>query len=288
MDSNCESLESYMGDMPKFWEKYPLEDRYIAAHVAKVFPANWKTVQEAFMEGYHLGATHPQFSIYVGKAGDNEQYDAFENYSRGLGQGSFEIDLAYTPTPEERLGAVLNIGNPEAFVRVREAGPIADIQKQFETHCAIRRQVLREVIGDKVDNLSDFEVNGGGYFTLFPNFHPWWAYDEITYRFRPYKNEPEKSVMEVYLLRPFKGERPKPAPIHWLSEDQSFIEAPELSTLAAIFHQDEFNIPSVQAGLHTLKAAGRALVLGTYQGTKIRHFHKLWDKWVHGKPVVRG
>ena len=74
-----------------------------------------------------------------------------------------------------------------------------------------------------MDELSDIEVSGGGYFTLFPNFHPWWSYDEIVYRFRPYKDEPEMCLMETYLLRPFKGARPKPAPTRWLGLEDSQI-----------------------------------------------------------------
>lgn len=289
MDPNCESLESFMGDMTMHWEKFPLEERYIAAHVAKIFPANWKTTQEAFMEAYHVRMTHPQFAIYGGAASDSEQYDAFGNYSRGLGQGSAENPIAYVPTPEERLATYIPVGLPEIQARVSQEGPITDLQAQFERHIELRRDVLREFIGDKVDELSDFEVIGGGYFTLFPNFHPWWAYDEIVYRFRPYKDETEMCIMETYLLRPFKGARPKPAEIHWLGVDESHIDAPELGELARIFNQDEFNIPAVQKGLHNLKAIGKGVTLGLYHGTKIRHFHRLWEKWVYGRasPTTR-
>jgi phenylpropionate dioxygenase-like ring-hydroxylating dioxygenase large terminal subunit len=289
MDPHGESLESFMGDMPKYWYKYPLEERYIAAHVTKVFPANWKTAQEAFMEGFHARMTHPQFLNYTGKWLDSEQYDAFENYSRGLGMGSAEISAAYTPTAEERLASFIPVpGPPEFAARVREHGPIEDVEVQMQQHLHLKREVLRQYIGSKVDSLSDFEVSGGGYFTLFPNFHPWWAYDEIIYLFRPYKDEPEMSVMEVYLLHPFQGERPQPAPTRRLDVHESFLDAPELGPSAQVFHQDEFNIPAVQIGLHNLKAIGKGITLGTYHGTKIRHFHKLWDKWIHGKPVVRG
>jgi hypothetical protein len=93
--------------------------------------------------------------------------------------------------------------------------------------------------------------------------------------------------MEVYLLRPFKGERPKPVTTHWLKDDETFIDAPELSIVAQIFHQDEYNIPRVQIGMHNLKAIGKGITLGIYQATKIRHFHKLWDKWVYGTPFPR-
>jgi phenylpropionate dioxygenase-like ring-hydroxylating dioxygenase large terminal subunit len=287
MDPNCESLEAFMGDMPRHWERFPLEDRYIAAHVAKVFPANWKTCQEAFMEAYHAMVTHPQMPIYTAGASDAHQYDAFENYSRGLGEGGYTIPIAYKPTPDERLATYVPVGHPEAFARVRGLGAIDDMGAQFEQHRQVKREVLREILGDKVDAMSDFEISGGGYFTLFPNFHPWWAFDEITYRFRPYKDEPEKCIMEVYLLRPFKGDRPTPVATHWLTDDESFIDAPELSIVGQIFHQDEYNIPQVQLGLHNLRAIGKGLTLGIYQATKIRHFHKLWDKWVLGKPFVR-
>jgi phenylpropionate dioxygenase-like ring-hydroxylating dioxygenase large terminal subunit len=282
MDSECESLESYMGDMPMHWEKFPLEDRYIAAHTAKIFPANWKTTQDAFMEAFHAQMTHPQFSLYTNAASDNEQLDAFANYSRGLGVGLPMIGLAVKPTPAERLAGYIAVGHPEIHARVRGAGPIPELEKQFQQHARIRREALRDVVGNQVDELSDVEANGGGYFTLFPNFHPWWAYDEICYRFRPYKDEHEFCVMETYLLRPFKGERPKPAPIHWLGLDDSHLDAPELGLVAQIFHQDEFNVPAVQKGLHNLKALGKGLTLGTYQATKIRHFHRLWTRWVNG------
>jgi phenylpropionate dioxygenase-like ring-hydroxylating dioxygenase large terminal subunit len=289
MDPNSESLESYMTDMPRFWENFPLEDRYIAVHVAKVIGANWKTCQEAFMEGFHSRTTHPQFSLYTAKASDGEQYDAFENYSRGLGQGSFEIDLAFAPTPEERLKGIVAFSHPEIIARMFDKGPVkGPVEQQFAEHLEIKRELLREVVGkEKIDALSDLEIAGGGYFTLFPNFHPWWAYDEIVYRFRPYKDEHERCVMEVYLLRPFQGERPRPAPIHWLKEEDSFMDAPELGLIAQFTEQDEMNIPQVQGGMHNLKSIGRGTTHAIYQATKIRHFHKLWDKWVYGKPMAR-
>jgi phenylpropionate dioxygenase-like ring-hydroxylating dioxygenase large terminal subunit len=282
MDPNCESLESYMGDMPMHWQNTPLEDRYVAVHIAKVFPANWKVTQEAFMEAYHNVMTHPQFGIYTGAAADGGQYDPMGNYSRALGQGEWIIPLAYEPTPEERFATIVGVGLPEAYERMIAAGPIAGIQEQFERHGKMKREALREVLGDQVDKISDIELFTTGYFTLFPNFHPWSSFDEFTYRFRPYKDEPEMCLMETYYLRPFKGERPKPAPTIWLGVDQSHMEVEQIGVVGRIFHQDEYNIPAVQKGLHNLKAIGRGVMLGVYQATKIRHFHKLWDQWVYG------
>ena len=53
-DPSAESLESFLGDLGSHFELLPYEKRYKSAHVAKVIRANWKVVQEAFMESYHV------------------------------------------------------------------------------------------------------------------------------------------------------------------------------------------------------------------------------------------
>jgi phenylpropionate dioxygenase-like ring-hydroxylating dioxygenase large terminal subunit len=279
MDAQAPSFEDYIGDMPMHWERFPLEERYIAGHVAKIMNANWKTCQETFMEAYHNLTSHSQFNVFFGAGPDSGQYDIFENYSRALGQGPATIPMAYEPTVEERLAALPWLGDPEGAERYKADPPTTLEEFRGRMH-PIRKQRLRETFGDRIDELSDFEINGGGYFTLFPNFHPWWSFDEITYRFRPYKDEHEKCVMETYLLRPFQGERPKPAPIRWLDENQSHLEAPELGEMGRIFDQDEFNIPQVQKGMHTLRLHKPGLTLGLYQAGKIRHFHNLYDRYL--------
>ena len=46
-----------------------------------VVNANWKMAQEAFHEGYHVMATHPQLTYGLGEdyPVDNTEYTAFEN-----------------------------------------------------------------------------------------------------------------------------------------------------------------------------------------------------------------
>jgi nitrite reductase/ring-hydroxylating ferredoxin subunit len=279
MDPQCESLESFMGDFGDHWQSYPLDERYIAAHVRKIFPANWKLVQEAFMEGYHNVATHSQFNIPFGGLLDSTQYDAFGNYSRAFGLGAIETAIGLTdPTLEECIDCLSEIGAPGMVAAIRDKNP-KNLEEVLAIAVGFRRERLRVLIGDRVDELSDIEINGGGYFTLFPNFHPWWAFDEIVYRFRPLGNDPERCIMDTWLLRPFKGERPKPAATTHLGVDDSHLDAVELGELARIFHQDELNIPLMQKGMHTMYEAGVGAQHGVYQSTKIRHFHKLWEEW---------
>ncbi len=90
-DPNAEPLEQFLGDLADHFEVLPYERRYKQAHVAKVIRANWKTVQEAFMESYHVLMTHPQ--ILTGGAHDLcTKYDAFGNYSRAIRCGALETE----------------------------------------------------------------------------------------------------------------------------------------------------------------------------------------------------
>ena len=104
----------------------------------------------------------------------------------------------------------------------------------------------------------------------------------IVYRFRPYGNDPNKSIMECLYLEPYRGKRPSAAKVTWLDEDQDWTQAPELGFLARVFNQDTFNLPKVQRGLRAAVAAGGGTApLATYEEAKIRHFHYLLEKYIN-------
>ena len=81
-DRDAAPLADYLGDLADHFEFVPFERRYKAAHVSKLMPMNWKTCQEAFMESYHVVATHPTLMESLGDA--NSRYDTFGNYSRAM------------------------------------------------------------------------------------------------------------------------------------------------------------------------------------------------------------
>lgn len=89
-DQNAAPLDEHLGDLSRHFEILPYEKRYKQAHVAKILRCNWKVAQEAFMEAYHVVATHPQILAGIGDA--NSKYDVFGNYSRAISPGG-------TPSP---------------------------------------------------------------------------------------------------------------------------------------------------------------------------------------------
>jgi phenylpropionate dioxygenase-like ring-hydroxylating dioxygenase large terminal subunit len=102
-DPDAQPLAEYLGNLSEHFTLLPFEERYKAAHVAKILRCNWKVAQEAFMEAYHTIATHPTILDVLGDA--NTKYDVFGNYSRAISPQQVPSPhiLPYTPDAEARL-----------------------------------------------------------------------------------------------------------------------------------------------------------------------------------------
>ena len=271
-DPQCDELTTFLGDLVDHFAEWTLDDRYIEGHVAKIYEANWKVAQEAFMEALHVGSTHPQMLARMGDV--NGQYDCYENFSRSMNASGIPSPiLRWQPTDQEMLDSMLDRRLDEpAQIEV----PAGMTFRAFTGQ--LSRESLRPIVGDRADQLSDAELVDSIDYSVFPNFHPWAAYQRLVYRFRPNGDDHQTSIMEVYILSPFSGERPRPAPVQWLEPDETWRDAAVLGSTGRILDQDSFNIPKVQVGLRS--APMTSLPLSLYQESKIRHFHHLLDHWL--------
>lgn len=254
-DPGAGPLEEFLGPvMIGHYEKFKFQNRYKQAHVVRVMKANWKVTMEAFMEAYHVIATHPQLMLSGGDNADS-RYDVFGNWGRAghLSAGS--------ASPQRDI-----------FLQPQEA--IA----QFHATSDANRAYVRTLIGDEVDIYSDAEMTDGSFNDLFPNLHPWGGWARIVFRFRPNGSNPDESLMDVMLLAPWPEGKPKPPPAKTrvLGPDESWTVASELGSLVKIIDQDVFNLPKVQAGLKTKQPP--YVWLSSYQEGKIRHFHDLYER----------
>jgi phenylpropionate dioxygenase-like ring-hydroxylating dioxygenase large terminal subunit len=276
-DPDAAPFEEFLGGLADQFEIWDLENRYVEAHVSKKIQANWKIAQEAFSEAFHVNATHPQILPYLGDT--NSQVDVWDNFSRVITPACTPSPLLdWDPTENEMLQTMLD-------VRVDQEPPftVPEGRTAREVAAQAARERWRPVVGDRVDTMSDAEMMDSLDYTLFPNFHPWGAFNRIVYRFRPDGDDHRNCVMECFYLAPFSGERPPPAPEHRLGVDEPWTSAPELGMLAKVFDQDTFNMAKVQLGLETTFKPG--ITLANYQESKVRWFHTLLGQWVEDEPV---
>jgi phenylpropionate dioxygenase-like ring-hydroxylating dioxygenase large terminal subunit len=267
-------FDEFIAGISEHFEIWDLANRYIEAHVTKVIAANWKIAQEAFCEAYHVNATHPQILYYLGDT--NSQVDIWDNFSRVVTPALTPSPLLWYDVSEQQMMDTM------MDVRVDQVSPVAVPDGATARAVAAEgaRNRWRRVVGDGVDAMSDAELMDSIDYTLFPNFHPWGAFNRIVYRFRPNGDDHRSSIMEVMFLSPFAGERPAPAKRRDLDVEEPWTNAPELGMLAKVFDQDVFNMAKVQRGLETTFKPG--VTLSKYQEAKVRWLHKKLDEYVKG------
>jgi nitrite reductase/ring-hydroxylating ferredoxin subunit len=290
MDHDAGPLADFVGGLADHFERWPFAGRWKAAHVAKIMPANWKVTAEAFLESFHVVATHPQmFAGLLGGDGSSCEYDIYgggdANFNRMILNGPMpNPNLPYEVTEQDLIdemffrGGVQTENGDSTTVEAPADGPASTAKTAREFIAASGVKGSAGGIPYQGGPATVVEQTSSIQYFLFPNMFPWAG--SIFYRFRPLGHSHEKSIMECMLLvgQPEGAERPPAVPIHWLTEEQDWTEAPELGPLAEIFNQDSANIPYVQKGL---KAAGvPSLTLTTYGDSRIRHMHHLLDQYL--------
>ena len=89
-------LHEHLAGLDEHFAMYPFEQRVKVAHVEKIMRVNWKACQEAFMESYHVVATHPTLMETLADA--STRYDTYGNFSRAISpQGTESPHLAGMP-----------------------------------------------------------------------------------------------------------------------------------------------------------------------------------------------
>ncbi|MDX1580670.1 MAG: aromatic ring-hydroxylating dioxygenase subunit alpha, partial [Alphaproteobacteria bacterium] len=272
MDENAEPLLDFLGDIVDEFEPWGYEDKVKIAHVMKRVDMNWKVGVEAFIESYHVVATHPQ--IMPSTADANTQYDVdpeanFNRMITAMGVPSPHLG----EIPEQKIVDAMTGRSYRLGVEFDEFKvPEGQTARQFMAE--LRRQAIAEQFNQDYSHSTDSEMLDAIQYWVFPNFFPWGGYGtNIVYRFRPEGNNPDSAWLEVMLIADYDKSKPKPepAPLRILGEDEDWDQAEDLiGGLAPVFQQDMQNMPRVQKGMKTLK---KGITLGNYQESRVRHLH---------------
>jgi len=265
----------YLEELPWHFADWPLEDRYLAAHVVRIMPCNWKIALEAFIESYHTVAVHPQ--LLTTSADTFTEYDIYGRHvSRminpvGVGSEHLEQEADDAAIMRATLGAAAaDVPVPPGSTARQALGDLA-------------RVVLSDRTGRDFSGVTDAELLDGIEYFLFPNFMPWAGYlTALAYRFRPDGHNPDSCVIDIMMLEPAPADRPRPpaAPTRYLAADETWADAPELGFFGRIFNQDGSTFARIQRGLHA--SVQSSTNLSRYQECRIRHFHTTLDEYLEG------
>ena len=274
------SLAEYLDVLPEHFKRWEHERRYTSQWAGKVVKANWKAVAEAFMEAFHVIATHPQIMPFTGDA--NSKYNLYGDH----------VNLAITPfgdtsphlqgenlTQQEVINAFLKYNG--RVVPKGESIMVPEGKTARETMGTFNRQRFSQLSGQDLEHASDAELQDALTYNVFPNFSPWGGFSPaVVYRWRPWPDQ-NHTLMEVRVLDyiPADGPAPRAVPMQMLGDDENWASA--LGVLGSILDQDMGNLPHVQTGMQASKTG--KLHLANYQESRIRHFHQTLDKYLEAE-----
>lgn len=298
MDPAAEPLAKYLEPMPEYINCFELEKLRYRWYKSIRLPCNWKVACEAFNEGYHVAATHPQL---LDIAGDDE--------TRSFPMGRHAM-FGY-PTSKRPLGAPSpRTGKP--MPDDLRPGLVAFYQEMENTLKAIftarDNEAVRRVLTDVPDGTPPMEVflksiefqkeaavaSGAGWpevsleqlgkagtdWHIFPNliFLQW--YDGVlAYRARPDGDNPDSCIYDIWsLVRYAPGSEPPLKREFYYGADDWKTNVVE--NFGLILSQDFQNMGQVQRGM---KSQGfRGSRTNPLQESTVSNFHRTLYKYLFG------
>jgi phenylpropionate dioxygenase-like ring-hydroxylating dioxygenase large terminal subunit len=284
-DPNCAPLKEALQVIPDHFRNFDIENRYTAARFRKLVLANWKVAQEAFMESYHLYATHPEAVPYNGDS--QTQYDIWSNEHGHVGRNatpsavpSMHADSSASPHAAAEVYMAGMQGWHYPNEKLSKLDPDADPRVQAAQW---HREVWERAYG-RPSPLADAEMIDSLLYFFFPHSTFWLSESlPFTYQFTPHASDPNKSYFEVRMLLPCPKGQPRPASspaVEISPEERVQDKAPGFNILGYVFDQDMSNMPLIQKGCRAADPSRRHSQLGRYQESIVQYWNALIDQYL--------
>jgi len=270
LDPAAAPLSAYLEDLPRHFERWPLEQRAKVAHVGKRIACNWKVAVEAFIEVFHISTVHPESVTFFGDV--NSQYDVFpgqRHWNRMINCSGIASPLVRARTSEQdSLDAAIGFGMCAPGTKVPPGATAREVLADS------MRATFARNLGIDGSRYSDSEVLDVIEYFLFPNLTLFAGLSPLCYRVRPDGHDPNACLFEVMLLVPIPESAPRPpaAKARWLRPEEPFSSVPELGYFGQVLDQDEALLPRVQRGLLASRKPG--VTLARHQESRIRHMRR--------------
>ena len=213
-DPAAPPLLEALDPMPGLLDPLGLADMRVLWWKQVVLPANWKMAQEAFLEGYHVPATHPQLTL-----GHPERYnlDGLVYSVHDRGHSSFQL----RPNAQADKGRSVGVGEIDGIIesarRLSTGLEAMTLPRDLHVLEGLRRRPVPEgsTFGAELVQAvyryaagagiplpppdPDALARWGGVFFIFPNYFvlPQFG-NALIYRSRPHGDDPETCLFEVW------------------------------------------------------------------------------------------
>lgn len=308
-DLDAEPLLDYLDPIPTVLAPFGLENMRIRWYKGIVAPCNWKTVLDAFLEGYHIPGTHPQLNRpdrENANPATMKEIDRLRSWSptsvyerhamyQSLGTkqrqtSRLDKDPALRPgargeDPREAIaGAVEYIYESLRALETERSVRAAQILRETElpeganagqVHLEIYRRLAVEDGLDWAEITRDQWAAAGTAWHIFPNTIVLPNQGAaLVYRARPLDGDPDRSTFEVMCLEQIPvakyGDK-------WEVEPQFFDDFRE-GDVGQILTQDLENTENVTIGMHSPSFDGHRL--STEQEMTIYNQHRVADRYL--------
>jgi phenylpropionate dioxygenase-like ring-hydroxylating dioxygenase large terminal subunit len=284
MDDEAPPLRAFLGELVDVLDRYEMERMEIVTDMETDWPANWKTVLDAFMEGYHAHIRHPELLRWIDDY--HFQHDLFANgHSRmiiPMGLQSPRLSGRESVSPElAQLAGSFGL-DPSTF-----DGKASAIRAALPE--AKRRWAAK--YGLDFSRFTASQLSDDWNLNIFPNItlnaHPEGV---LVMRFRPHPRDPERCWYDVWTLARKTSDASYclPAYMPVLNPESLRDGSPRPQRVKAklgetsfgmILDQDAETVPFVQQGMKSRAFKGLRL---SYQEQRLRHFYVEYDRYLKG------
>jgi phenylpropionate dioxygenase-like ring-hydroxylating dioxygenase large terminal subunit len=294
MDPGAQPLLEYLAPIAARLKNFEMEKMRLAWYETIIAPVNWKVVVEAFNEGYHSGATHTHAIDYKQMDSPGHVHGPHTMYytkfmklpSAKVESGRWsEVrtlqELLYYQSLEiyETLFALVMEPLMHAITRVKnETQPDAPPEEVFGKLWDWHKEELEKAGLRWPEKLTPEELaDAGTGWHMFPNTVMLPAVDGVLwYRMRPYGDDPDQCIFDIWCLRPYKsGNEPK-VERHITHGFEAF------RGRNPFLEQDFDNMVAVNKGMKSQGWLGA--VCSPHQEIQISNFHKTLREYLLGKP----
>jgi nitrite reductase/ring-hydroxylating ferredoxin subunit len=285
MNPDCEPLLDYLKPAAPMLDAFELDKMRYRWRQWLHFPANWKTALEAFIESFHVDASHPQLLEW----GSNRWWSKSEGKhawhgtggSRGDGERKasgmilVSSDSGIDPrvAVAEQMQEVFDTVGTATRTLVDAAWRLKDELPETATADEVAMHLMASAARDDAARGVTWPAISAEHFAACG--HDWHIFPNsvillgvtyaLCYRARPNGYDPNSCIFEVYILERYPvGQEPR---TEWVHEPDA--AAPSWRRILA---QDFDNIPEVQKGLKSRGFVGPRP--NPIQEVPVTHFHR--------------